>query len=72
MRKVGVEVVGMGALKLTGFLRELMQQKNMHFNSLYTVRSLKEVPTLPFALQALRFIHFPLVNGKSLVRSLIE
>ncbi|KAE9456515.1 hypothetical protein C3L33_11477, partial [Rhododendron williamsianum] len=42
MRKVGVEVVGMGALKLTGFLRELMQQKNMHFDSLYTVRSLKE------------------------------
>ncbi|KAG5550899.1 hypothetical protein RHGRI_009365 [Rhododendron griersonianum] len=66
MRKVGVEVVGMGALKLTGFLRELMQQKNMHFDSLYTVRSLKEVPTLPFALQALIFIHFPLVNGKSL------
>ncbi|XP_058208851.1 actin-related protein 8 isoform X2 [Rhododendron vialii] len=42
MRKVGVEVVGIGALKLTGFLRELMQQKNMHFDSLYTVRSLKE------------------------------
>ncbi|GFZ12859.1 actin-related protein 8 [Actinidia rufa] len=42
MRKVGVEVVGMGALKLTGFLRELMQQKNIHFESLYTVRSLKD------------------------------
>ncbi|KAF7144482.1 hypothetical protein RHSIM_Rhsim04G0007300 [Rhododendron simsii] len=42
MRKVGVEVVGMGALKLTGFLRELMQKENMHFDSLYTVRSLKE------------------------------
>uniref|UniRef100_A0A5B6ZQE5 Putative actin-related protein 8 n=2 Tax=Davidia involucrata TaxID=16924 RepID=A0A5B6ZQE5_DAVIN len=42
MRKVGVEVVGMGALKLTGFLRELMQQKNIYFESLYTVRSLKE------------------------------
>lgn len=42
MRKVGVEVVGMGALNLTGFLRELMQQRNIHFDSLYTVRSLKE------------------------------
>ena len=43
MRKVGVEVVGMGGLKLTGFLRERMQQQNMNFESLYTVRSLKEV-----------------------------
>lgn len=42
MRKVGVEVVGMGALKLTGFLREQMQQQNMYFESLYTVRELKE------------------------------
>ncbi|KAL6975123.1 Actin-like protein arp8 [Sarracenia purpurea var. burkii] len=42
MRKVGVEVVGMGAMKLTGFLRELMQQNNIKFDSLYTVRSLKE------------------------------
>ncbi|KAK3008193.1 hypothetical protein RJ639_015363 [Escallonia herrerae] len=42
MRKVGVEVVGMGALKLTGFLSEQMQQKNLHFDSLYTVRALKE------------------------------
>ncbi|KAA8523493.1 hypothetical protein F0562_009916 [Nyssa sinensis] len=42
MRKVGVEVVGMGALKLTGYLRELMQQKNINFESLYTLRSLKE------------------------------
>ncbi|KAM7495683.1 hypothetical protein LguiB_030292 [Lonicera macranthoides] len=42
MRKVGVEVVGMGALNLTGFLREQMQQKNISFGSLYTVRSLKE------------------------------
>ncbi|XP_047334345.1 actin-related protein 8 [Impatiens glandulifera] len=42
MRKVGVEVVGMGALKLTGFLRELMQRANMNFESLYTVRTLKE------------------------------
>jgi len=43
MRKVGVEAVGMGALKLTGFLREQMQQQNMYFESLYTVRELKEV-----------------------------
>ncbi|KAF7831218.1 Actin-related protein 8 [Senna tora] len=42
MRKVGVEVVGVGALKLTGFLRELMQLYNMNFESLYTVRTLKE------------------------------
>lgn len=42
MRKVGVEVVGLGALKLTGFLRELMQQNNIIFESLYTVRTLKE------------------------------
>ena len=43
MRKVGIEVVGMGALKLTGFLREQMQQQNISFESLYTVRELKEV-----------------------------
>ncbi|KAH9620238.1 hypothetical protein KSS87_019020 [Heliosperma pusillum] len=42
MRKVGVEVVGMGALKLTGFLREQLQQRNIYFESLYTVRELKE------------------------------
>lgn len=42
MRKVGVEVVGTGALKLTGYLREHMQQHNIHFESLYTVRELKE------------------------------
>ncbi|XP_010252908.1 PREDICTED: actin-related protein 8 isoform X2 [Nelumbo nucifera] len=41
-RDVGVEVVGQGALKLTGFLREKMKQKNMNFDSLYTVRTLKE------------------------------
>ncbi|MED6169632.1 actin-like protein arp8 [Stylosanthes scabra] len=42
MRKVGVEVVGLGALKLTGFLREQMQLNNMNFDSMYTVRLLKE------------------------------
>ena len=46
MRKVGVEVVGLGALKLTGFLKELMQQNNISFESLYTVRTLKEVRVL--------------------------
>jgi len=48
MRKVGVEVVGLGALKLTGFLREKMQQNNLYFESLYTVRTLKEVFLLSF------------------------
>lgn len=48
MRKVGVEVMGLGALKLTGFLRELMQQNNIGFESLYTVRTLKEVYWLSF------------------------
>ncbi|XP_020099948.1 actin-related protein 8 isoform X2 [Ananas comosus] len=42
MREIGVEIVGQGALKLTGFLRELMQQRNMNFESLYTVRTIKE------------------------------
>ncbi|KAJ6422936.1 hypothetical protein OIU84_023967 [Salix udensis] len=42
MRAVGVEVMGVGALKLTGFLREQMQQNNLNFESLYTVRTLKE------------------------------
>ncbi|XP_008782953.1 actin-related protein 8 isoform X2 [Phoenix dactylifera] len=42
MREVGVEIVGQGALKLTGFLRELMQQRNISFESLYTVRTIKE------------------------------
>ncbi|KAM7252388.1 hypothetical protein ACFE04_024271 [Oxalis oulophora] len=42
MRKVGVEVIGIGALKLTGYLRQLMQQNNINFGSVYTVRTLKE------------------------------
>ncbi|XP_062112803.1 actin-related protein 8-like [Humulus lupulus] len=46
MRTVGVEVVGLGALKLTGFLKELMQQNNIIFESLYTVRTLKELQNL--------------------------
>ena len=43
MRTVGVEVMGVGALKVTGFLREQMQQNNLNFESLYTVQTLKEV-----------------------------
>lgn len=43
MRQVGVEVIGFGALKLTGFLKEKMQENNISFQSLYTVRTLKEV-----------------------------
>ena len=46
MRKMGVEVVGLGALKLTEFIKELMQQNNISFESLYTVRTLKEVGVL--------------------------
>ncbi|XP_020265998.1 actin-related protein 8 isoform X2 [Asparagus officinalis] len=42
MHDVGVEVVGLGALKLTGYLKELMQQRNINFESLYTVRAVKE------------------------------
>ncbi|XP_042446787.1 actin-related protein 8-like isoform X2 [Zingiber officinale] len=39
---IGIEIVGQGALKLTAFLRELMQQRNINFESLYTVRTIKE------------------------------
>ncbi|KZV56327.1 actin-related protein 8 [Dorcoceras hygrometricum] len=42
MHEVGVEVVGIGALKLTGFLRDQMQRNNIHCDSIYTVRTLKE------------------------------
>ncbi|KAL5214193.1 hypothetical protein ABZP36_003345 [Zizania latifolia] len=42
MHEIGVETVGQGALKLTGFLKELMQGRNIHFESLYTVRTIKE------------------------------
>lgn len=42
MHNVGVETIGVGALKLTSFLKEQMQQKNIYFGSLYTVRTLKE------------------------------
>jgi actin-related protein 8 len=48
MRKVGVEVVGLGALKVTGFLKEKMQRNNLNFQSLYTVRALKEVLIFSF------------------------
>ncbi|KAJ6301419.1 hypothetical protein OIU77_015675 [Salix suchowensis] len=42
MRTMGVEVVDVGGLKLTEFLREQMQQSNMNLRSLFTVRILKE------------------------------
>ncbi|WZZ21323.1 hypothetical protein YC2023_122710 [Brassica napus] len=42
MRQVGVEVIGFGAFKLTAFLKEKMQENNITFQSLYTVRTLKE------------------------------
>ncbi|XP_019057942.1 PREDICTED: actin-related protein 8 isoform X2 [Tarenaya hassleriana] len=42
MRQVGIEVIGFGALKLTSFLKEKMQENNIPFQSLYTVRTLKE------------------------------
>lgn len=43
MRQVGVEFIGLGALKLTGYLRLLLQQSGIKFESLYTVGTLKEV-----------------------------
>jgi hypothetical protein len=43
MYEIGVETVGQGALKLTGFLKELMLQRNISCESLYTVRTIKEV-----------------------------
>lgn len=46
MREIGVEIVGIGALKLTSFLKELMQRRGMTYESLYTVRTIKEVCTL--------------------------
>ncbi|OVA01384.1 F-box domain [Macleaya cordata] len=42
MHQVGIEVVGQGALTLTGFLKELMDKKSMNVESLYTIRTLKE------------------------------
>ncbi|XP_066349895.1 actin-related protein 8 isoform X4 [Miscanthus floridulus] len=42
MYEIGVETVGQGALKLTGFLKELMQRRNISCESLYTVRAIKE------------------------------
>ncbi|KAI3918657.1 hypothetical protein MKX01_041977 [Papaver californicum] len=42
IHQVGIEVVGQGAVTLTMFLKELMERKNMHVGSLYTIRTLKE------------------------------
>ncbi|XP_042383016.1 actin-related protein 8-like isoform X3 [Zingiber officinale] len=42
MYELGIEVLGFGASKITAFLKELMQQRNIIFQSLYTVRTIKE------------------------------
>ncbi|XP_057812741.1 actin-related protein 8 isoform X4 [Cryptomeria japonica] len=42
MRNVGVELVGQGALRITGFLSELMHGSGIEFGSMYTVKVLKE------------------------------
>jgi actin-related protein 8 len=49
MHEIGIETVGLGALKLTGFLKELMQRRNISFESLYTVRTIKEVNFVYYA-----------------------
>jgi actin-related protein 8 len=49
MHEIGIETVGQGALKLTGFLKELMQRRNIPFESLYTVRTIKEVNFVHYA-----------------------
>lgn len=60
MHNVGVETIGVGALKLTSFLKEQMQQKNIYFGSLYTVRTLKEVIHYAFSLglQSVSYVGF--------------
>ncbi|KAJ4826772.1 actin-like protein arp8 [Turnera subulata] len=59
MRSVGVESIGVGALKVTGYLREQMQQNNMNFESLYTVRTLKELASKPMTYNKVMVnIHF--------------
>lgn len=63
MRKVGVEVIGLGALKLTSFLRSQMQQHNVNFDSLYTVRTLKEVTLYSKVMQSWHCtVSFPKYN----------
>ncbi|KAL8160160.1 hypothetical protein V2J09_001697 [Rumex salicifolius] len=42
MRKIGVQSVGIGGMKLTEFLRDQMQLNNIPFKSANTVRELKE------------------------------
>ncbi|KAJ7550642.1 hypothetical protein O6H91_07G110800 [Diphasiastrum complanatum] len=42
MRNLGVEIIGQGALRLTGYLSELMQESGIQFATMYTVRTLKE------------------------------
>ena len=42
-RGVAVEVLGLGAMRITGHLSELMEAAGMNFTSMFTVRTLKEV-----------------------------
>ena len=42
-RPVPVEVLGLGAMRITGHLSELMEAAGMHYTSMFTVRTLKEV-----------------------------
>jgi hypothetical protein len=46
MYEIGIEIVGQSALKLTGFLKELMLRRNISCQSLYTVRTIKEVNSI--------------------------
>ncbi|XVF03674.1 hypothetical protein REPUB_Repub05bG0013800 [Reevesia pubescens] len=66
MRKVGIEVIGLGALKLTGFLKELMQQNNIHFESLYTMWTLKEQKMIKLIIFALVLLHPSGINALGL------
>lgn len=62
MHEVGIEVLALGALKLTGFLKELMQQRNINFQSLHTVRTIKEVHILVLETFFFHWIDFIPVN----------
>ncbi|WOK92589.1 actin-related protein 8 isoform X1 [Canna indica] len=42
MHDVGIEVLALGALNLNGFLKEVMQQRNIIFQSAYTIQTIKE------------------------------
>lgn len=44
-RGVAVDVLGLGAMRITGHLSELMEAAGMQYTSMFTVRTLKEVRT---------------------------